>query len=192
MKIDLRFHVMGETLDVDHGYFLFCAVSKVLPFFHDANNVGMSTVRGKYIGDGLLRIAPFSSLAFRLPVNEVAAYINLAGRTIEVGGQTLKIGVPSSHSLVPATALYAHLVTTRNGQDSYRFEQEIKRQLNSLGCDGNIVIGKRRTFGVHGRQIVGYSVLVSELQAEESITLQENGLGGRRKMGCGFFLPWKG
>jgi CRISPR-associated protein Cas6 len=83
-------------------------------------------------------------------------------------------------------------VTTRNGQNQGRFEQEIVRQLKKLNCRGRVTIGKRRTFNVHGRQVVGYSVLVSELTAEESIILQENGLGGRRKMGCGFFLPWKG
>jgi CRISPR/Cas system CSM-associated protein Csm4 (group 5 of RAMP superfamily) len=31
---------------------------------------------------------------------------------------------------------------------------------------------------------------VSELTAEESIRLQEHGLGGRRKMGCGVFEEW--
>jgi len=45
---------------------------------------------------------------------------------------------------------------------------------------------------VHGKQVVGYPVLVSELTPEESILLQENGLGGRRKMGCGFFEAFNG
>ncbi len=190
--IDLQFQVFGSTINVDHGYALFSGVSKVLPVFHAAENVGMGLVRGKYIGDGRISIAPVSSMTFRLPVDLVSNYINLAGKSLDVGGYSLRIGVPSSHALIPAPVLYAHLVTTRNGQDQDRFEREIARQLVQQGSRGRITIGKRRTFRVHGRQVVSYSVLVSELTAEESIVLQENGLGGRRKMGCGFFLPWKG
>ena len=192
IKIDLHLQIMGRTLNIDHGYALFSAVSKELPLFHEAGNVGMGLIRGKYIGQGQLSIMPASNLAFRLPLSLVADYINLAGKSLDLDGHLLQVGVPSSRALVPATALYAHLVTSRNGQDQERFAQEMARQLSAMDCQGKLSIGKRRTFKVHGRQVVGYSVLVSELSAEESIVLQENGLGGRRKMGCGFFLPWQG
>jgi CRISPR-associated protein Cas6 len=192
IKIDLHLQMIGRTLSVDHGYALFSAVSKKLPRFHEAGDVGMGLIRGKYIGQGQLSILPSSNLAFRLPVSQVAGYINLAGKSLDVDGHALRVGVPSSHSLVPSPALYAHLVTCRNGQDHDRFNQEMARQLAAMDCRGKLTIGKRRTFKVHGRQVVGYSVLVTELTAEESIALQETGLGGRRKMGCGFFLPWQG
>jgi CRISPR-associated protein Cas6 len=91
---------------------------------------------------------------------------------------------------MPSVALSSPLVTTKNGTEQARFEAEIKNQMENLGLKGRIAIGKRRTFQVHGKQVVGYSVLVSELTAEESIRLQENGLGGRRKMGCGVFEAW--
>lgn len=191
IKIDLQFQAFGKTLAVDHGYGLYSAISGILPVFHSATDVGMSLIRGKYIGDGLLSIAPSSLLVFRLPARQMAEYINLAGKFLDIGGHVLSIGVPSSRALVPATALYAHFVTTRNGQDSRRFERELARQLSDMECHGRVSIDKRRTFKVHGRQVVGYSVLVSELTAGESLTLQEQGLGGRRKMGCGFFQPWK-
>lgn len=191
-RIDLRFQVFGENLDVDHGYALFSAVSKVLPIFHSADDVAMSLIRGRYIGDGKLSIAPASSLAFRIKPELAASYINLAGKSLDVSGHKLRVGVPASHGLVPAATLHAHLVTTRNGHEQERFEKEMENQLGILGCRGKITIGKRRTFKVHGRQVVGYSVLVSELTAEESIAIQEKGLGGRRKMGCGFFQPWRG
>ncbi len=189
--IDLRFQALGNILHVDHGFALYSAVSKILPIFHSVNNTGMSLVRGRYIGDGLLSIAPMSSLVFRLPVAQMHDFINLAGKLLNIGGHSLQIGTPSSHALVPAATLYAHLVTTKNGHDQARFESETARQLEQLACRGRMIVGRRRTFKVHGRQVVGYSVLVSELTAEESIILQEKGLGGRRKMGCGFFQPWQ-
>jgi Cas6 Crispr len=49
----------------------------------------------------------------------------------------------------------------------------------------------RRVLRVHGKAIVGFSVRVQGLTGEESIRLQEEGLGGRKKMGCGFFVPMR-
>ena len=102
------------------------------------------------------------------------------------------VGVPQTTLLTPATALYAHRVTTRNGQDEERFDNEIRHQLETLGIHGKASRGKRRVFRIKDKTVVGHSLLVSELTAEESIRLQEAGLGGRRKMGCGVFLPWRG
>ena len=36
------------------------------------------------------------------------------------------------------------------------------------------------------------SLMLAELQPEESIRLQEDGLGPLRHMGCGIFIPHKG
>ncbi|HQN19179.1 MAG TPA: type I-MYXAN CRISPR-associated protein Cas6/Cmx6, partial [Syntrophobacteraceae bacterium] len=83
------------------------------------------------------------------------------------------------------------LVSIRNGNDQARFETEMKNQMAALGVNGRITVGRRRTFEVHSKQVVGYSLMVSELTAGESIALHESGLGGRRKMGCGFFEPWE-
>ncbi|AOY57176.1 Cas6: CRISPR-associated endonuclease Cas6 [Desulfococcus multivorans] len=115
--------------------------------------------------------------------------MSLSGKSFEISGDNLKIGIFHSKALIPAVELYSHIVTTRNGHHGERFEEEIARQLSSIGVRGVFTFGKRKTFQVHGKQIVGYEMTVSELTAEESITLQENGLGGRRKMGCGFFEP---
>jgi CRISPR-associated protein Cas6 len=144
------------------------------------------------VGHGLLNISPWSSLVFRLAVSQLPLYIPLAGKSLEVMGERLRVGVPKTSLLVPSVVLYAHLVTTKNGQDETRFIEEIGRQMEALGVRGKFSVGNRRTFQVHEKQVVGYSLLVDELTAEESVTLQERGLGGRRKMGCGFFEPWKG
>jgi CRISPR-associated protein Cas6 len=123
----------------------------------------------------------------KLPINKIGNYLKLAGKTLDVMGQKLTIGVPKTKALIPAVALFAQLVTTKNGHDQSRFEAEIKSQMEKMDVHGNLTVEKRRTFQVHGKQVVGYSILATELTAVESIALQENGLGGRQKMGCGFF-----
>ena len=191
-KVDLSYPVLGKLLPVDHGYALYGAISRVLPVIHEDLEIGLKVVRGRYIGNGLLDISPASELVLRLPISKVGQYLSLAGKKLEVLVHSLRVGVPHTRALIPATALYSPLVTTRNGHDQERFEAEARSQMARLDLKGRLAIGKRRTFQVHGKQVVGYEVLVSELTASESIRLQEQGLGGRRKMGCGFFEVWRG
>lgn len=190
-RVDLCFQILGSQIQVDHGFALYGAISRMLPFFHEDQAVGIKLIRGRYIGDGMLDISPYSELVLRLPVGRISQYIQLAGKRLEVLGQNLTVGVPKTRALVPTAALYSHLVTTRNGDVQQRFEKEIAKQMVGLAIQGEFSVGERKTFSVHGKQVVGYTLLVSELNAEESIKLQENGLGGRRKMGCGFFEPYE-
>ncbi|MEW6429327.1 MAG: type I-MYXAN CRISPR-associated protein Cas6/Cmx6 [Thermodesulfobacteriota bacterium] len=192
MKVDLQFKVFGKEIRVDHGYALFAAVSRILPEYHETSEAGLALIRGRYAGDGKLVLGSNACLTFRVPIEKLPPYLNLAGKVLDLDGQVVRLGVPSTRALIPATTLHAHLVTTRNGQEQDRFTAEIHRQLATLPCRGKLSVGQRRTFKVHGKQVVGYSVLASELTAVESIALQEQGLGGRRKLGCGFFEPWRG
>ena len=47
----------------------------------------------------------------------------------------------------------------------------------------------RRTLRVQDRVVVGYAVEVHGLSAPDSIRLQSLGIGGRRRFGCGIFIP---
>lgn len=191
VKVDLCFKITGKNLSVDHGFALYGAISRILPSIHEAKEVGLKMVRGRYVGNGLLDISPQSELVLRIPAEYIRDLLPLAGKSLDVQGHRLNVGIPVTRALVPAAALFSPLVTTRNGQDQSRFETEMFSQMGLLGVNGRLSIGKRRTFGIHGKQVVGYSLLVSELSAEESIVLQEQGLGGRRKMGCGVFEAWR-
>ncbi len=191
VKVDLCFKITGKNLSVDHGFALYGAISRIMPSIHEAKEVGLKMVRGRYVGNGLLDISPQSELVLRIPAEYIRDLLPLAGKSLDVQGHRLNVGIPVTRALVPAAALFSPLVTTRNGQDQSRFETEMFSQMGLLGVNGRLSIGKRRTFGIHGKQVVGYSVLVSELSAEESIVLQEQGLGGRRKMGCGVFEAWR-
>ena len=48
---------------------------------------------------------------------------------------------------------------------------------------------RRQVIRVKNQTHVGYAVIVQHLNADESVRLQGHGLGGRRTMGCGLFLP---
>ena len=65
-KVDLCFSVTGKNIPVDHGFDLYSSISRVIPEFHEAEDVGIKLIRGRYIGDGLLDIHPNSWLVIRL------------------------------------------------------------------------------------------------------------------------------
>jgi CRISPR-associated protein Cas6 len=91
---------------------------------------------------------------------------------------------------------------TKRYQEPAEFLEAIRRELTrqGIGAQADLPLQqfgdraglpRRRVVRIHGKAIVGFSVIVQGLTGEESLKLQEQGLGGRGKMGCGFFVPVK-
>lgn len=195
--VDLLFRVQGKQVPVDHGYALYSAISRIVEtesdqkWLHEADNIGLLPIRGHYAGNGKLLLNQHAQFGLRLPAALISKALHLAGKRLDINGDVLRVGTTLTRALIPATTLYSHTVTTKNGEDEQRFDAEIERQLAALGIQGKPQRGPRRIVIIKDKKIAGYSLLVSELTAEESIRLQENGLGGRRKMGCGVFVAHK-
>jgi CRISPR-associated protein Cas6 len=193
--IEAAFGLQGDSIPVDHGYALYAALSHLPdtgPWIHAADDVAIHPIRGRYLGDGALKLNNQSRLRIRLPAAALPHILPIAGKALEIEGKRLRIRTPETRLTSPAATLYAHLVTTRNGQDEARFDTEILHQLETLQIRGKPTRGQRRVIRIKDKRVVAHALLVSELSAEESICLQAVGLGGRRKMGCGVFVPWKG
>ena len=190
-SVDLAFRLNGAAVPVDHGYALYAALSRIVPEIHAAKEVGVQPIRGVYNGNGKLHLEDFSRLILRLPDEQIRSYLKLAGRRLEVDEHPLSVGVPEIRTLLLAPRLRARLVTIKGFLKEEEFLEAAKRQLQSLGIAGEALLGQRRTFRIKDKQVVGFEIGVTQLTAEESLTLQEQGLGGRRKMGCGVFVPWR-
>ena len=213
--LDILFRVTGAEIPADHGYALFSAFSRILEteedrWMHGNAYIGLHTIRGARLGNGRRLIGPNARLGLRLPSDLLPRSLKLAGKSLDLDGCKLRVGVSETRALVPAPALHCRIVTTRNGNDPARFDAEIARQSAALGIRSKVFrvpavrhgapenAGRsdsrdpsRRIVRVKGKRIVGYAVLATELTAEESIQLQERGLGGRRRMGCGVFVPFR-
>ena len=197
MKVDLSFPLRGERIPQDHGYPLYSAVAAVVEagepeWLHHQTDVAIHPVSGVYLSDGHLRLKRGSAVRVRCHTDDLPRFLPLSGKKLELAGCSLRLGVCHTSALQPATTVYARRVTTRNGEDETRFVAEIARQLATLDIRGKPVRGQRRVLRIKDKTIVAHGLLVTELTADESIRLQEEGLGGRRKMGCGVFVPWRG
>ena len=205
--IDIFFKVTGKQVPVDHGYALFGAISRILEapdnqWLHGNSNIGLHLIRGIYNGYGKLLLTSDARIGLRLPVELLPKTLKLVGNKLDLDGYHIRVGVSHSTALIPKNDLYARIVTTKNGADPERFDTEIRRQMDVLDIRGKPLrifknrdkdrVSGRRVFRVGSKTIVGYSLLITELNAQESIRLQEHGLGGRRRMGCGVFVPTEG
>ena len=200
MKIDLIFSIVSQhAIPADHGYLLYAAVSKLLPEAHQADGFGIHPIGGRQLGGRTLQLTEHSRLAIRTEVEQIACFLPLAGKSLRLLDRSLRIGVPQVHSLVPATALRSRLVTIKLAEAMSQPEEHareaflaaLNRKLQELGIspESQLALGKRRTIRIKDKEVVGYEVLVERLSAQESLILQEHGLGGRRHMGCGLFAP---
>lgn len=198
--IDLAFVVVGRTIPLDHGYALFGALSRVVPALHGDRTIGVHPIRGHQTAPGVLSLTEASRLRLRLPSEQVASYLAIAGTELDLDGHRFRVGIPRAESLVPAARLASRLVTFRNAVDAGRFEDDVRRELDTLGIAGEPTLvpspragfeGQpiRRVLQIKGKRVIGYALRVNGLTADESLTLQEAGLGGRRRMGCGVFVP---
>ncbi len=176
---------------MDHGYFLFSAICKRLALFHAVSGWGVHPVRGTPLGNGALALSQSSRLVMRLPADDIRQAIPLAGKQLHIGGRTVRVGVPEIRAIRPARQIFSRFVTIKGFADEPdAFAEACSRQLEALTVrESRIGVEKRRVMAVKGYTIVGYSVRLSSLNEADSVIVQQHGLGGKRKMGAGIFLP---
>ena len=199
--VDFAFPIVGTTVAVDHGYHTQSTISRRLGRdLHERNALGIHPIRGRPIGKNLLQVDDSSRLCIRTPLEFIPRLLILSGQSLDIGGHTIRLGVPQVLALEPASSLYSRLVTIKGFEQPEPFLEAVQRQLDSLGVAGRPAIPlrtaephqgepTRRVLRIKDKTVVGFALIVSELTADESLTIQEKGIGGRRHMGCGVFVP---
>ena len=200
MTIDLAFKTKGSSIPIDYGYALFGAISRIIPAVHGDRRIGVHPIRGMHLEPRRLTLVDESRLRLRLPSEEVATYLALAGATLDLDGARVTVGIPAVEPLRPAPALQARLVTIGHLKDPEPFLATAHRQLADLGVTAvpefladphpdRLGQPVRRVIRIKGKRIIGFPLVIPNLTAEESLAVQESGLGSRRRMGCGLFVP---
>jgi CRISPR-associated protein Cas6 len=187
--VELQFPFTGKTLPSDHGYGLYGAISRIAPEAHSADWLAIETIHGVARGDGVTQLDQEARLKIRIPQDRVPLILKLAGKRLEVDGHAIRLGAPQIFLLKPATTLYARIVTIKGFTEPEPFLGAVCRKLDEISAKGEPVVGPRRVVRVGKHIVVGFALAVHDLSEESSIILQEHGIGGRRRMGCGIFSP---
>jgi len=187
---DMQFELHGKNVPKDHGYLLFLELLRLMPWLTDEEQLGIHPIQGADTGQGQLILNRRTKLVIRTPRERVGQLEALCGKTIEINGETLTIGPSKLRSLTFHTPLYAHCVTTGSA-DEREFTRDVIRILDDLGIDSRFICGRRQIIHTETGDVSGYSLMLHGLPVEHAIRVQQIGIGGNRKLGCGIFIPHK-
>ena len=193
---DYLFPVEGQSIGVDHAHPLYGGICRIIPEFHESNSSGIFGINGKLGGvySKRLNIEAESILRVRIPLDLSRSIYKLAGKTLQIHQDKIYLGIPELELIVPSQSLEARLVTIKGFQDASTFETAVQNHLARLEIVGKVRVLTRsdgqprcRTVKIHTKKVVGFAVRVDGLSDRDSLILQQQGIGGRRKMGCGLF-----
>jgi CRISPR-associated protein Cas6 len=198
--VDAVFAIACPSLPVDHAYALSKAVEIALPWFADEPDAGLHTIHGAASGSGwmrpegadaLLQLSHRARLALRLPAHRFDDATALVGRTLDVAGWRLRVDKVALRPLSRITTLFARSVVL-DGEDETAFSAAAVAELDALGIrPARIVCGRTTPLATPARVYETRSLMLAGLTLEESLALQRHGLGAKRKLGCGVFIPHK-
>lgn len=190
--VEMKFPVLGTSLPSDHGYAVYSCISRLIPQVHEGDWLAIDTIPGTSRGDGVILINERARLRMRTPQESVRLLLPLAGKRLDVDGHQARLGIPQIFLLQPSSGLYARCVTIKKFIEPETFVEAVKRKLEEMDVKGQPTIGPRRAFRVSNHTIIGFGLTIQGLNDEHSLLLQERGLGGRKHMGCGYFVAASG
>jgi CRISPR-associated protein Cas6 len=190
--IDIRWPLVARgRIPVHHQYELLASLSRVVPELHASTSLGVHPIRGLVVEPGFLELEPASAVTLRAPVELLPRLLPLGGKRLDIAGCPIRLGVPQVFALSPAERLWSRLVTIKGYMEMPPFKAAVRRKLNTLVVRQSvrIAVGRRRVIRIRGQTIIGFGLRLGGLSEDESIRVQQNGLGGRRHFGCGLFQP---
>ena len=198
---DLVFRLRGSKLEIDHAFELAEALKAQLETETFAR-IGIHGVRMAGSGNGWNRpqqsdvempLSRRARLAIRLNRDDYDEVAGISDQVLQLGRQQLEIGESSIRQLSSMSSLHARAVCCDPDQSEPDFLAQVATELQSLG----IVVTRMicgRSGQVRSKQGPLYTraLLVADLKPEESVCLQQRGLGEAQLLGCGLFVPHRG
>lgn len=186
--IDVVFDLRGETLPVDYHYALWNELVRLVPGFGEEEHIGVVPLRAAESKEGML-LPKRAKLVLRLPQALAAIASGLAQQQLNIAGSVLQLGTCRTRAMLHYPTLHAQLVT--GAQDEMMFVSEVESALAAMGVAAKLICGQRRTLGIGEQSVSGYSLVLHDLNLEDSLRVQYSGLGKERRFGCGIFVPYK-
>ena len=178
---------------------------------------GIMPITGRPLGKQRIALGESGRLILRIDCKLVKHVLPLAGARLLIRNDAVLLGEPVSHELKPVSDLLSPLVVFKGVTEPERFLSAVAAALRDLrvkGCllplqkrdgvsDGSRPISKGRTSAPrnsvvapsqrHGEIVgyqerIGFGLEIRGLSPAESLRVQEVGIGGYRKFGCGILV----
>ena len=153
---------------------------------------GSDAIETNTFGGSPITLGEFGLADRAHEINKAAVELalGLCGVRLEVAGARVTLGDAKTRPLAPYATLYAHRVAAER-DDEESFVRQATEALHGIDVAADFIVGKRSlTRGAAG-DIAGFSLMLAELSARQSLALQVHGLGAHRGLGFGVFVGHK-
>jgi len=201
--IDCAFRIECKQLPLDHAHSLTTAVHEALPWFKDVRQAGIHLIHVAESGNGwmrpmdteneILNVSKRTRFSIRIPKLKLQQLQELEGTSLNVDGYIIKVGGSQIKPLVNSSTLFSRYVIANENESEQAFMErtliELKQQdivVKKMMC------GRESQFKFPDKTLSTRSIMLAELEREDAIRLQENGLGEMQVFGFGLFIPHRG
>ena len=199
--VDLSFKISCKQLPTTHAWELSQAMYELLPWLADEPEVGIHQIHGATTGNGwerpadgeLMCLSKRTRMNMRVPRTRLDDVKDLVGKKLNIAGFEVEIGKPSEKMLNPLGTLFSRYVVVPDGLDEDGFTQWVVEELAKRDIKiRKMLCGIGHVIKTPDRDIETRSLMMADLDKEDSVALQEQGIGDCRHLGCGIFMPHKG
>lgn len=198
--VDVIFLMQGKTLPNNTLSAIAQSLSEQIENWDELPNVGLHLKLGGEEGNGwyrdddpdsVLYISRRTKLILRAGQDVLDDILGLTGIELDVQGHTVKLAHKQNKNLAKSPTLYSHHVIS-DFEDEMEFLAYAQQQLQNLDVKcKKILCGKSRELTLADRKVNTRSLMLNELNKEDSLLLQTQGFGNEQKRGCGVFIPYK-
>ncbi|MEE9448399.1 MAG: type I-MYXAN CRISPR-associated protein Cas6/Cmx6 [Arenicellales bacterium] len=201
--IDLSFKIKCKSLPLDHAWALSHALTEAQPWLKGHKHIAIHLIHGAGSANGwirpnnpeneLLHLSRRARFTLRIHKAQLNLAESLNGLELNIDGHALLIESFKSQLLVPQETIFSRYVTTEAEFSEDDFLNSYAPQIEALGINiKKMMGGMQHNFQTPNGPLATRSLMLADLEKEESIILQQHGLGQQQLMGMGIFLPHKG
>ena len=179
------------------------AIHQALPWFEEENKAGLHLIHGAESGNGWVRpddvtnevlyLSRRTRMSLRLPKERLEDAAKLTGQTLAIDEYSIEVGDSIQKPLSTSSTIFSRYVLSSESENEDDFLKRIYKELQNMDINiSKLLCGKSRVLQGHNQDIFTRSIMLAELKPEESVLVQQHGIGEGRKMGCGLFIAHKG
>lgn len=140
----------------------------------------------------LLHLSSRTRLRLRAPREAAPRIQALAHQSLDLAGHPLTLGAASIHALHPYPTLYAQRIADPDGDETH-FLDAVAAAQRALGVPPRkLLCGRAGHVATPTGPLATRSLMVADLEPDESLWLQARGIGEYMTIGCGVFVGHKG
>ncbi len=203
--IDLVFSIKCKTLPLNHAWALSREILKHLPWIENDPVAGIHQIHVAESNNGWMRpddneesalLYPSrrTNMALRIPIEQFKSTEKICNITLNIDGHSLLIGSAKKKLFTNTSVISSRYILSdlNESEDDFlsRTAKELKKKINFKVK--KMLCGKTHSIKTPNGILTTRSLMIADLDSETSIKIQQLGLGKKRELGCGLFLPHKG